>query len=83
MMNSLTIMDVRLQQRGDRFLVKTKNVIAELEVAQPDRGVVLLATNLRQRRWHKRVVGVFQVGENFYGEPIKSIQRMKPRTLRR
>jgi hypothetical protein len=82
MKNCLTILDVRLQRRGDRFLVKTTNLIAELEVAHPTRGVVLIATNRRQHRWHKQVVGVFQVGDNFYGEPVVTIQRMKSRPTR-
>lgn len=82
MKNCLTILDVREQHRGDRFLVKTEGLTAELEVAQPDRGVVLIATNRRQHRWHKQVIGVFQLGDNFYGEPVVTIQRMKPRLKR-
>lgn len=78
----LKILDVREQHRGDRFLVKTENLTAELEVAQPDRAVVLIATNRRQHRWHKQVIGVFQIGDHFYGEPVVTIQRMKPRLKR-
>lgn len=79
MKNSLTILDVRRHKPGSRFLVQTENIIAEVEVAQPDRGVVLIASTTRKRRYH-RPIPILRVGEEFLGEPVEKITRMKPRS---
>jgi len=79
MKNSLIILDVRRQKPGDRFLIKTDNIVAEVEVAQPDKGVVLIASSTRKRRYH-RPIPILRVGRNsFLGEPVVTIERMKTR----
>ncbi len=75
----LTILDVRRRKRGERFLIQTENIVAEVEVAQPDRSVVLIASSARKRRYH-RPIPVLRVGREFLGEEITKIKRMKPRT---
>ncbi len=78
MKNSLTILNVRRRKPGERFLIQTENIVAEVEVAQPDRGVVLIASNQRKRRYH-RPIPELRVGREFLGEPILRIKRMQPR----
>ena len=78
MKNTLTILNVKRRQPGERFLVQTENIVAELEVAQPDRGVVLIASNQRKRRYH-RPIPELRVGGQFLGERITRIKRMKAR----
>lgn len=81
MKNSLIILDVKTQKPGERFLIKTENIVAEVEVATPERSVVLIASSTRKRRYHKPIP-VIQVGDHFEGEPILSITRMKKRAIR-
>lgn len=73
-MKNLLIAD---QNRGSRFLVETKNITGELEVATPELGVVLIGTDRRPHRWHKRTRHVFKVGDKFFGERIVRIKRTR------
>jgi len=76
MRTSLITLDVRRQKPGERFLVETQNIVAELEVATPELGVALIASSLRKRRYHE-AVPIIRLGRDFLGEPVKRITRMK------
>lgn len=56
-------------------------MVGELEVANPSMGVVLMATNKKPHRWHKRAKPKFEIGDYFFGEKITRIKQMSRRNV--